>query len=353
MAGHSHWANIAHKKALIDNKRGKLWSKLAKAIIVAAKIGGGDPDMNLRLRYAIDAAKAVSMPKDNIQRAIKTRHRRAGRRQPRRSACTKATAPAAWPCCAKSSPTTATARPARSARSSNWPTASWAPPAASAWMFERKGLFLVPADKIDEDKLMEIALEAGADDVKRVDDKFEITCDPSVVRRGGRGPASQAGIEPEVSQITRHPQDRRSTSTTRDGPQGAQAHGAARRPRRRAERLRELQHPRRSDGRRSPAGDIYDRRRRQARRVARTNTVSSLAHLVDVAFQRSQSAELASSQSSRTTCSTSGARSRALCCGSSLASHGRRTAREKPPQSHARTEVRRRELRFHVLRPVA
>ncbi len=71
MSGHSHWAGIKHKKALVDAKRGKLWSKLAKAIIVAAKSGGGDPDANLRLRYAIDDAKAVSMPKDNIQRAIK------------------------------------------------------------------------------------------------------------------------------------------------------------------------------------------------------------------------------------------------------------------------------------------
>ncbi len=71
MAGHSHWANIARKKSLIDNKRGKLWSKLAKGIIVAAKMGGGDPAMNLRLRYAIDAAKAVSMPKENLSRAIK------------------------------------------------------------------------------------------------------------------------------------------------------------------------------------------------------------------------------------------------------------------------------------------
>ena len=71
MAGHSHWANIARKKAMVDNKRGKLWSKLSKYIIVAAKIGGGDPDANLRLRYAIDKARAVSMPKDNIDRAIK------------------------------------------------------------------------------------------------------------------------------------------------------------------------------------------------------------------------------------------------------------------------------------------
>ncbi|MDR0338111.1 MAG: YebC/PmpR family DNA-binding transcriptional regulator, partial [Planctomycetaceae bacterium] len=71
MAGHSHWAGIKHKKALVDAKRGKLWSKLAKAIIIAAKLGGGDPDANIRLRAAIDEAKAVSLPKENIARAIK------------------------------------------------------------------------------------------------------------------------------------------------------------------------------------------------------------------------------------------------------------------------------------------
>ena len=72
MAGHSHGANIDRKKSTIDHKRGKLWSKLAKAIVVAAKMGGGDPTANLRLRYAIDAARAVGMPNDNINRAIKT-----------------------------------------------------------------------------------------------------------------------------------------------------------------------------------------------------------------------------------------------------------------------------------------
>src|SRR5574340_447259 len=71
MSGHSHWAGIKHKKALVDAKRGKVWSKLSKAIIIAAKMGGGDADMNPRLRLAIDAAKAVSMPKENIQRALK------------------------------------------------------------------------------------------------------------------------------------------------------------------------------------------------------------------------------------------------------------------------------------------
>src|SRR5260370_6222193 len=71
MSGHSHWATIKHKKGAIDAKRGKLWSKLSRAIIIAARHGGGDPAMNLKLRYAIDKAREVSMPKDNIERAIK------------------------------------------------------------------------------------------------------------------------------------------------------------------------------------------------------------------------------------------------------------------------------------------
>ena len=71
MAGHSKWANIKHKKAAVDKKRGKLWSKLARNIIMAAKDGGGDPTMNLSLRYAIDKAKDANMPKDSIEKAIK------------------------------------------------------------------------------------------------------------------------------------------------------------------------------------------------------------------------------------------------------------------------------------------
>ena len=71
MAGHSHWAGIKHKKAANDAKRGKIWSKIARMIIVAAKNGGGDPDANLSLRYAIDKAKAANMPKDTIEKAVK------------------------------------------------------------------------------------------------------------------------------------------------------------------------------------------------------------------------------------------------------------------------------------------
>jgi len=71
MSGHSHWSGIKHKKAANDAKRGKLWSKIARMIIVAAKNGGGDPAANLTLRYSIDKAKAANMPKDTIEKAIK------------------------------------------------------------------------------------------------------------------------------------------------------------------------------------------------------------------------------------------------------------------------------------------
>src|SRR6476619_6778350 len=71
MAGHSHFKNMAHRKGIVDAKRAKLWSKLSRYIMIAAKNGGGDPVSNLKLRYAVDKARSVSMPKDNIERAIK------------------------------------------------------------------------------------------------------------------------------------------------------------------------------------------------------------------------------------------------------------------------------------------
>ena len=115
-----------------------------------------------------------------------------------------------------------------------------------AWMFETKGLFMPPAAKIDEEKLLEIALEAGADDVKRDGDNFAVTCDPAIHREVGKALAA-AGIEPEAAEIARLPKSGRSTWTpTRQ--EGAEAHGAAGQTRQRAERGLEFQHPRRGDG---------------------------------------------------------------------------------------------------------
>jgi YebC/PmpR family DNA-binding regulatory protein len=203
MAGHSHWANIAHKKARRDNKRGKVWSKLSKAIIVAAKAGGGDPDANLKLRYVIDAAKAVSMPKDNIQRAIKkgTGELDGGNLD---EVLYEGYGPngVAVLCEILTDNRNRTAGEIRKIFESC--DGKLGATGCVSWMFDRKGLFLVPADRIDEESLLEQALEAGAEDVRRVDDHFEITCDPAIFAEVGTALA-QHGIEPELSEISRIP----------------------------------------------------------------------------------------------------------------------------------------------------
>ncbi len=203
MAGHSHWANISRKKSLIDNKRGKVWSKLAKGIIVAAKQGGGDPAANLRLRYAIDAAKAVSMPKDNIQRAIRTgTGELAGGNLEEMLYEGYGPGGVAVLCEILTDNRNRTAPEIRKVFEMN--DGKLGATGCVAWMFERKGLIVVGADKVEEDRLLEIALEAGADDVKRDGDKFEVTCDPSALGTVADA-LSAAGIEPEARELTRIP----------------------------------------------------------------------------------------------------------------------------------------------------
>jgi YebC/PmpR family DNA-binding regulatory protein len=203
MAGHSHWAGIKHKKALIDAKRGKLWSKLAKAIIVAAKMGGGDPDANIRLRYAIDDAKAVSLPKENILRAIKrgTGELEGGNLEEVIYEGYGAGGVAIL-CEVLTDNRNRTASEIRKVFELG--NGKLGGMGCVAWMFESKGLFLIPAENMDEEKLMEIALETGAEDVRRDAGKFEITCDPAVFSDVSKALAD-AGITPEVSQITRLP----------------------------------------------------------------------------------------------------------------------------------------------------
>ena len=206
MSGHSHWAGIKHKKALVDAKRGKMWSKLSKAIIVAAKTGGsGDPDMNLRLRYAIDDAKAVSMPKDNIQRAIKkgTGELDGGNFD---EIVYEGYGPGgvAVLCEVLTDNRNRTAPEIR--KCFEICHGKLGSTGCVAWMFQSKGLFLIPVDRTDEDTLMELALEAGADDVNRVGGNFEITCEVNAYQDISKALAD-AQIEPEMNQITRIPQN--------------------------------------------------------------------------------------------------------------------------------------------------
>jgi YebC/PmpR family DNA-binding regulatory protein len=205
MAGHSHWANIARKKSVIDHKRGKVWSKMSKAIIVAAKTGGGDPAMNLRLRYAIDAAKAISMPKDNIVRAIKrgTGELEGGNLE---ECLYEGYGPGgvAVLCEILTDNRNRTASEIR--KVFEMAEGKLGESGCVAWMFDRKGLIVIPAAKIDEDALVDLALEAGADDVKRLDATFEVTCDPSVFQAVLEA-VKKHGLEPELSQISRLPKN--------------------------------------------------------------------------------------------------------------------------------------------------
>lgn len=179
MSGHSHWATIKHKKGATDAKRGKMFSKLSRAIIIAARHGGGDPETNLKLRYAIDKARSVSMPKDNIERAVK---RGTGDMEgviyeeivyegygPKGSAILVEVL---------------TDNRNRTVSEINKiferGGGKMGNAGCAAYLFERKGVFGVESSATDEDTLMGIALDAGADDLKHVGAMFEVTCDPSV-----------------------------------------------------------------------------------------------------------------------------------------------------------------------------
>jgi YebC/PmpR family DNA-binding regulatory protein len=203
MAGHSHWANIARKKSLVDAKRGKLWSKLAKAIIVAAKHGGPDPDANLRLRYAIDAAKAVSMPKDNIQRAIRT-----GTGELKGGDLEESlyegygAGGVAVMCEILTDNKNRTAPEIR--KIFEMCGGKLGGTGCVAYLFERKGVVRVPQAAASEDRLMEVVLEAGAEDVKLVGDRWEVTCEPAamagVIEALGTG-----GMPVESNELVRIP----------------------------------------------------------------------------------------------------------------------------------------------------
>jgi len=177
MSGHSHWATIKHKKGAVDAKRGKLWSKLSRAIIIAARHGGGDPNMNLKLRYAIDKAREVSMPKDNIERAIKR-----GTGEVEGIQFEELTYEGIGPGgvaylvdCLTDNRNRTSGEVRKIFEKSGCKMGS---AGSVAYLFERKGVIHVAAKGIDEDTLMGITLDAGAEDMRRQGDNFEIICDP-------------------------------------------------------------------------------------------------------------------------------------------------------------------------------
>ncbi|MFP4354667.1 MAG: YebC/PmpR family DNA-binding transcriptional regulator [Phycisphaerae bacterium] len=204
MAGHSHWAKIKRAKASTDAKRGREWSKLARRIIVAAKEGGPNPDENLKLRYAIDDAKAANMPNDTIDRAIKKGSGELGS-----ESYVEITYEGYGPggvaflvdCLTDNRNRTAPEMRKLFERAGG----QLGETNCVAWMFEAKGIFVIPAETADEDTLMELALESGADDVTRDEDgDFEIRCQPSSFTAVKQALAEK-GIETESAQVQKLP----------------------------------------------------------------------------------------------------------------------------------------------------
>ena len=203
MAGHSHWAGIKHKKALIDNKRGKIWSKIAKAIMVAAKMGGGDPTTNARLRVPLADARAARMPKDNIERAIKK-----GTGELEGSDVEEIIYEGYGPggvaimCEILSDNRNRTAPELRKIFEVNG--GKLGSTGCVAYLFQRKSLVVIRADQTKEDALMEIALESGADDIENQGESFQVLCEPDTYADLLEA-LERAQVEPVVKQVTRIP----------------------------------------------------------------------------------------------------------------------------------------------------
>ena len=176
MAGHSHWARIKRAKATVDARRGKLWSKLARRIIVAAKAGGPNPDENLQLRYAIDEARAANMPKDTISNAIKRGTGGLGAESYER-VIYEGYGPAGVAIMVECLTDNRNRTVPEMRRAFERAGGQLGSTNCVGWMFSQKGTFTVDASTVEEDKLLEVCLEAGADDVKAEGDSFEITCE--------------------------------------------------------------------------------------------------------------------------------------------------------------------------------
>ena len=178
MSGHSRWSQIKRKKGKADVQRGKLFSKILREITVAAKNGGGDPKINMRLKAAMESAKEANMPADNVKRAVqKGTGELPGESYEEITYEGYAPGGVAVMIRVLTDNRNRTAPEIRHAFEKHG--GNMGASGAVAWMFDRKGIIRVDADKIAEDDLMSVALEAGATDMTRVEKSFEITTAPA------------------------------------------------------------------------------------------------------------------------------------------------------------------------------
>ncbi len=207
MSGHSKWSSIKHKKAAVDAKRGKAFSRIAKEIAVAARLGGGDPDANPRLRLVMDKAKGANMPGDNIKRAVMK-----GTGDLPGETYDEITYEGYGPEGVAIFIETMTNNKNRTVGEIRHLLTkhggSLGENGCVSWMFEKSGLILVDKSGVDEDKLMEVAIEAGASDMKSEpdDDSYEITTEPAdfeAVRNAIEG----SGVEVSMAEISMLPKN--------------------------------------------------------------------------------------------------------------------------------------------------
>jgi YebC/PmpR family DNA-binding regulatory protein len=205
MSGHSKWASIKHKKGALDAKRGKIFTRLIKELTIAARNGGGDPDMNPRLRSVIADAKAANMPADNIKRAI-----RKGTGEEPGVSYEEAQYEAYGPGGAaviidvltdNKNRTVGELRHMLEKHGGNLASTN-----AVAWMFNKKGYIVVEKSKADEERLLGAVLEAGADDMQDDDDNWEVLSAPEAFQ-AVRDAVKQLGIEPASAQVSMIPQN--------------------------------------------------------------------------------------------------------------------------------------------------
>jgi YebC/PmpR family DNA-binding regulatory protein len=203
MAGHSKWAKVKHFKGALDAKKGKLFSKLAREIMIAAKHGGGDPEMNPRLRMVLLKCRAANMPKENIERAI-ARATGAGDAGNYEEITYEIYAPhgVALLVPVSTDNRNRTAAEIRSIVTRNG--GSMATTGAVSHLFQRKGQIIVARENAQEDVLMEIALEAGAEDFRADEQGYEIITEPSKFEAVHRA-LEQRGIKCEVAEVTELP----------------------------------------------------------------------------------------------------------------------------------------------------
>ncbi len=205
MSGHSHWAGIKHKKAANDAKRGKVWSKIAKMIIVAAKAGGGDPGQNLTLRYAIDKGKSANMPKDTIEKAIK---KGTGELSgvSYEEVLYEGYAPGGIAIMIEGLTDNRNRTGPEIKKIFEKRGGSLGSSGCVNWMFHKKGLIAIKTDAIEEDNLMELALSAGAEDMENVGEVYELTCDPAAYDELKKA-IEEKGVAIEAAELSMIPEN--------------------------------------------------------------------------------------------------------------------------------------------------